>query len=164
MWCIMGTCDSWHWELPHFFKGYWHSLTGLCKATVKEFYPSQDIQCLPPAVPFLVNCSTLLAQHLTGSLGLWLKAVEAVEQTILLGKAYLFAVPSLDPCFHNRFYSQAAACIHTLAPGKFIWNFRYVIFKRILVIDGWGISCEIALIWMSLDFTDEVMISQHWFR
>ena len=28
-----------------------------------------------------------------------------------------------------------------------------VIFKWILVIDGWGISCEIALIWMSLDFT-----------
>ena len=31
----------------------------------------------------------------------------------------------------------------------------YVIFKQILVIDGWGISCEIVLIWMSLDFTDD---------
>ena len=41
--------------------------------------------------------------------------------------------------------------INSVAPGKFEWNFRYVIFKRILVIDGWGISCEIALIWMSLD-------------
>ena len=30
-----------------------------------------------------------------------------------------------------------------------------VIFKKILVIDGWGISCEIAPIWMSLDFTDD---------
>ena len=40
-------------------------------------------------------------------------------------------------------------------PGKFEWNLKYVIFKRILVIDGWGISCEIALIWMSLDFTDD---------
>ena len=40
-------------------------------------------------------------------------------------------------------------------PGKFEWNFRHVIFKQILVIDGWGISCEIALIWMSLDFTDD---------
>ena len=38
---------------------------------------------------------------------------------------------------------------------KFEWNFRYVIFKRILVIEGWGISCEIALIWISLDFTDD---------
>ena len=30
-----------------------------------------------------------------------------------------------------------------------------VIFKQILVIDGWSICCEIALIWMSLDFTDD---------
>ena len=37
---------------------------------------------------------------------------------------------------------------------EFEWNFRYVNFKQILVIDGWGISCEIALIWMSLEFTD----------
>ena len=44
---------------------------------------------------------------------------------------------------------------HSLAPGKFEWNFRHVIFKQILVIYGWGISCEIALIWMSLDFTDD---------
>ena len=44
---------------------------------------------------------------------------------------------------------------NALAPGKFEWSFRYVIFKRILMIDGWGNSCEIALIWMSLDFTDD---------
>ena len=36
--------------------------------------------------------------------------------------------------------------LNSLTPGKFEWNFRYVIFKRILVIAGWGISCEIALI------------------
>ena len=45
--------------------------------------------------------------------------------------------------------------LNSLAPGEFEWNFRYVIFKQILVINGWGISCEIALIWMSLDFTDD---------
>ena len=44
--------------------------------------------------------------------------------------------------------------VNSLAPGKFEWNFRYVIFKQILLIDGWGISCEIVLILMSLDFTD----------
>ena len=38
---------------------------------------------------------------------------------------------------------------------KFEWNFIYVILNQILVIDGWGISREIALIWMSLDFTDD---------
>ena len=42
-----------------------------------------------------------------------------------------------------------------MAPGKFEYNFRYVIFQGILVIDGWSISCEIALIWMSVDFTDD---------
>ena len=45
--------------------------------------------------------------------------------------------------------------INSLVPGKFAWNFRQVIFKQILVIDAWSISCEIALIWMSLDFTDD---------
>ena len=45
--------------------------------------------------------------------------------------------------------------LNSLAPGKFEWNFRYVIFKRILVIDVWGISCWIALIWMPLGFTDD---------
>ena len=44
---------------------------------------------------------------------------------------------------------------NSLAPGKFEWNFRHVIFKQILAIDGWGISCEIALIWMSLDFIND---------
>ena len=45
--------------------------------------------------------------------------------------------------------------VNSLAPVKFEWNFRHVILKQILVIDGWGIYCEIALIWMSLDFTDD---------
>ena len=45
--------------------------------------------------------------------------------------------------------------LNSLTPGKFEWYFRYVIFKSILVIDCSGISCEIALIWMSLDFTDD---------
>ena len=45
--------------------------------------------------------------------------------------------------------------INSLAPGKFEFNFRHVIFEQILMIDGWGFFCEIALIWMSLDFTDD---------
>ena len=51
--------------------------------------------------------------------------------------------------------SPGVQWVNSLAPGKFEWNFGYVIFKRILVIDGWGISCEINLIWMSQDFTDD---------
>ena len=53
----------------------------------------------------------------------------------------------------NSFH--ALNSVNSLAPGKFSWNFIYVIFKQILLIDGWGISCEIGLIWMSLDFTDD---------
>ena len=30
---------------------------------------------------------------------------------------------------------------NSLALGNFEWKFRHVIFKQILVIDGWGISC-----------------------
>ena len=44
---------------------------------------------------------------------------------------------------------------NSLAPGKFEWNFRHVIFKQILVIDDWGISCEIALTWKPQDLTDD---------
>ena len=50
---------------------------------------------------------------------------------------------------------QHYAPFNSLTSGKFEWNFRHVIFKQNLVIDGWGICCEIALIWMSLDFTDD---------
>ena len=41
--------------------------------------------------------------------------------------------------------------LNVLAPGKFVWNFRWVNFKLNLVINGWDIFCEIPLRWMSLD-------------
>ena len=44
---------------------------------------------------------------------------------------------------------------NSLAPGRLEWNFRWVIFKLILVVDGWVIFCEIAVRWMSLDLTDD---------
>ena len=44
---------------------------------------------------------------------------------------------------------------NSLAPGKFEWHLRYLIFQIISVIDGWGISCELALRWMSLNLTDD---------
>ena len=46
--------------------------------------------------------------------------------------------------------------INSLVPGKFEWHFRYLIFQTISVINGWGISCELALLrWMLLDLTDD---------
>ena len=40
---------------------------------------------------------------------------------------------------------------NSLAPGRFDFDFRYAIFSLILVINGWGVFCEIALRWMLLD-------------
>ena len=44
--------------------------------------------------------------------------------------------------------------INSLAPGRFKWNFGYIIFKLALVTDGWVISCEIPVSWMSLNLPD----------
>ena len=45
--------------------------------------------------------------------------------------------------------------VNSLASGKFEWNFRYLIFQIISVIDGWVISCELASRWMSLNLADD---------
>ena len=50
-------------------------------------------------------------------------------------------------------YQLPHIVVNSLALGKFGWNFRHIIFKQVLVIDGWGISSEINLIWMPLNFT-----------
>ena len=45
--------------------------------------------------------------------------------------------------------------VNSLVPGRFLKKFRYVIFLPILVTDGWDISIEIVLLWMSLHLTDD---------
>ena len=45
--------------------------------------------------------------------------------------------------------------LNSLAPRRFEINFREVIFKLILVIDGLGISCEIVLTWTPQDLADD---------
>ena len=42
-----------------------------------------------------------------------------------------------------------------LVPGRVELNFRLVIFKLILSVDGWGVSCKIALRWISFSLTDD---------
>ena len=44
----------------------------------------------------------------------------------------------------------AYICFKLIGPWT-NWNFRYIIFNRILVIDGWGISCEMSLDWWSVN-------------
>ena len=51
-------------------------------------------------------------------------------------------------------FLQRISGINSLSPGRFEWKV-IVIFKLNSVIDGWGISCEIAIRWMSLDLTDD---------
>ena len=45
--------------------------------------------------------------------------------------------------------------VNSLAPRKFEWNFKSLIFQIISVIDGRVISCELALRWSSLKLTDD---------
>ena len=45
--------------------------------------------------------------------------------------------------------------VNALALGKSECHFNYKIFQIIAVINGWDISCELALRWTSLDLTDD---------
>ena len=81
----------------------------------------------------------------------WVKALPWLGAIVICQR--LFIIVSGDGYLFPGFLIYWL--LNSLAPGKFKWNFRHVIFKQILVIDGWGISCEIAQLWMSLDFTDD---------
>ena len=72
-----------------------------------------------------------------------------------LGAPYIreLTVP-VDPAESTGFSTRTVS-VNSLAPGRFQFNFRQVIFKLILVNGGWGIPYEIALRWMPLDLTDD---------
>ena len=53
----------------------------------------------------------------------------------------------------NMHNEHSIVGFNSLAPGRFKVNFRWVIFKLISVVNGWGISCENTFIWVSLDHT-----------
>ena len=54
-----------------------------------------------------------------------------------------------------RMYWTLYRPINPLALSRFWLNFRWVIFKQLLMIRGWVISCEITLRWMSQGLTDD---------
>ena len=91
-------------------------------------------------------CLTAPSHHLNQH---WLLIGEVLWPAALAPRSSVATVLITHACISSCLW------VNSLAPGKFEWNFRHVIFKQILVIDGWDISCEIALIWMSLDFTDD---------
>ena len=55
----------------------------------------------------------------------------------------------------DQYYIPIQKFINSLTPGRFQFNYRYVIFKLTLVNGHWGISYEIALRWLPLDLTDD---------
>ena len=59
----------------------------------------------------------------------------------------------LDSVSYKIFIYWYFWAINSLALGRFKVNFKWVIFKLTLVVNGWGISCDTALIWTSLDHT-----------
>ena len=56
------------------------------------------------------------------------------------------------------FYMAVSLCFNSLSYVRFKIHFRKVGFKLILLIDGWGVSCEIDCYWTIL------VISWHWFK
>ena len=66
-----------------------------------------------------------------------------------------FVIMGLAVRLNTAMNGSADKYLNSLAPGKFEWNFRYLIFQIILVVDGWGISCELALRWMSPVLADD---------
>ena len=80
---------------------------------------------------------------------------EQSERKLTLCVLTFFGIYQNGSVFFPNNLIERAEVINSLAPGKLEQNFRYVIFKRILVIIWLRHLCEIALIWMSLDFTDD---------
>ena len=63
----------------------------------------------------------------------------------------------------RSFYIFRVVCcilplLNSLSPGRFEKKIRQVIYKLILVIDGWTVSCYIVLIWLSSDLPEETSI------
>ena len=68
-------------------------------------------------------------------------------------------VTGLRRVVYQNWFAVVTAAVERLLTHWPLGNlneiFRHVIFRHNLVVGGWGISCEIALVWMSLDFTDD---------
>ena len=58
-------------------------------------------------------------------------------------------------CSRFTIIVKKAGPVNSMAPGRFEWNFEWVVFKLILMNEGLCISCEIALKWSSLGLTDD---------
>ena len=95
-------------------------------------------------------CQQLCCIHHKATLGQGFMASNCTRQTSSSQKFFGCCTHKHDVT--NKF---CIGCLfNSLAPGRFKFNFRKVIFKLILVNGGWDISYKIALRWMSLDLID----------
>ena len=62
--------------------------------------------------------------------------------------------PDLLQSCTKPYKTWASNCRNSLTPGKFEWIFWVPNFTDNFS-DGWGISCELAVRWMSLDLSDD---------
>ena len=87
----------------------------------------------------------------------WHHMASLGHNELILWCTYLYSKSS---CYWEKdwfewLHPEEKMLLNSLAPGRFKVNFRWVIFKLNLVVNGWGISCETAVRWMSLDLTDD---------
>ena len=73
-------------------------------------------------------------------------------------------------CFlYRQWKLEVVAClpdvwlgtVNSLSPGRFEWNFRFLIFNIILVINGWAIFVQVP---SNECYWTLLKISQHWFN
>ena len=100
---------------------------------------SQNPTCISPALTTELN--GVICEHFRGNWSCYNHILFRFQlfsfQTTLFHTMHIVMPDSID---------VVLAVFNSLVPGKFEWNFIYIIFKQILVIDCWGIFCEIALI------------------
>ena len=111
----------------------------------------------------MASCLTASSHYLDQC---WL-SISKVKSSLIHLRAYIVEVVSkhMPPTSERRckiFSHWLSADLTHCHFGVFHLS-SLVIFKSILVIDGWGISCENALKWIKLDLT-VLMLSQYWFR
>ena len=106
---------------------------------------------------YLKQCWPSLSTYICGTRGDELSkycAMNDEEKHLHTNKYYEEPLQNLYRMYRGVLIDMSLF-INSLAPGKFESNFRYLILQIISVIDGWGISCELALRWMSLDLNDD---------
>ena len=127
-----------------------------------KFVPKDPINNIPPLVGIMAWCrpgDKPLSEPILVSLLMYICVTQLQwfnSNSHLHNGHYLYqSTTNANHLSWFIFVSHPWLFFNSLAPGIFKWNFRYVIFKQIVMIDGRGISCEIALLWMSLDFIDD---------